>query len=370
MKRIIVSVTNDLVNDQRIFKVCNTLKELDYEVLLIGRKLSDSLAISRDYKTYRMRLLFNNGFLFYVEYSIRLFFKILFSKKDILLSNDLDTLLPNYLISRFQKKKLVYDSHELFTEVPELIHRPRVQNIWLKIEQYIFPKLKNVSTVNKKIAEVYSKKYNVEVNVIRNIAYKLNNKRVDASFAEKIKGNSKMLILQGTGINIDRGAEEAIKMMQYLENTILYVIGSGDVFDILKSIVSKLQLENKVFILDKIPYSELIEYTKIADLGLSLDKNTNLNYEYSLPNKIFDYIQSSTPILTSNRVVVAEIVNTYNIGKVIDSHDPKIMAIVVQSIFKNLAVYSQWKENLLIASEKFNWENESEKLKQIYSNLK
>jgi glycosyltransferase involved in cell wall biosynthesis len=346
------------------------LKELDYDILLIGRKLSNSLPISRDYKTYRMRLLFNTSFLFYVEYSIRLFFKILFSKKDILLSNDLDTLLPNYLISQLQRKKLVYDSHELFTEIPELIHRPRVQNVWLKIEQLIFPRLKNVYTVNKKIAGIYSKKYNVEVNVIRNIAYKLNNKNVDESFAHKIKGTSKMLILQGTGINIDRGAEEAVEMMQYLENTILYIIGSGDVFDKLKSMITELNLENNVFIIDKIPYSELIEYTKISDLGLSLDKKTNLNYEYSLPNKIFDYIQSSTPILTSNRVVVAEIVNTYNIGKVVNSHDPKIMANTVQSIFDNTTVYGLWKENLQIASEKFNWENESEKLKEIYSNLK
>jgi glycosyltransferase involved in cell wall biosynthesis len=359
-----------LVNDQRIFKVCNTLKELDYDILLIGRKLSDNSPLSRDYKTYRMRLLFSNGFLFYIEYSMRLFFKILFTKKDILLSNDLDTLLPNYLISIIQHKKLVYDSHELFTEIPELIHRPIVQNIWLKIEQYIFPKLKNVYTVNREIAEIYSEKYNVKVGVIRNIAYKLKNKKGDVNFADKIKGNSKMLILQGTGINIDRGAEEAVEMMQYLENTILYIIGSGDVFDKLESMASELKLENKVFILDKIPYSELIEYTKIADLGLSLDKNTNLNYEYSLPNKIFDYIQSSTPILTSNRVVVAEIVNTYNIGKVVDSHDPKIMASVVQSIFENQEGYNIWKENLQIASEKFNWENESEKLKQIYSNLK
>ena len=317
-----------------------------------------------------MRLLFNTSFLFYVEYSIRLFFKILFSKKDILLSNDLDTLLPNYLISHLQKKKLVYDSHELFTEIPELIHRPRVQNVWLKIEQLIFPRLKNVYTVNKKIADIYSKKYNVDVNVIRNIAYKLKNKNVDESFADKIKGTSKMLILQGTGINIDRGAEEAVEMMQYLENTILYIIGSGDVFDKLKSMITELKLENNVFIIDKIPYSELIEYTKISDLGLSLDKNTNLNYEYSLPNKIFDYIQSSTPILTSNRVVVAEIVNTYNIGKVVDSHDPKIMANTVQRIFDNTTIYGLWKENLQIASEKFNWENESEKLKEIYSNLK
>lgn len=370
MKRVIISVTNDLSNDQRVFKVCNTLKELGYEILLIGRKLPNSLPLERAYKTYRMRLLFNKGFLFYAEYNTRLFLKLLFSKKDILLANDLDTLLPNYLISRFLNKKLVYDSHELFTEVPELTNRPRVRKIWLKIEQYIFPKLKNCYTVNTKIAEIYTKKYNVNVGVIRNIAYKLSDTSINKTFAKKIKGNHKMLILQGTGINVDRGAEEAVEMMQHLQNTLLYIIGSGDVFDKLRSQISELKLKKKVTILNKIPYSELIEYTKIADLGLSLDKNTNLNYEYSLPNKIFDYIQCNTPILTSNRVVIAKIVKDYNIGLVVKTHDPKLLAEKVQNIFENQELYDTWKENLVSTKENFNWENESIKLKEIYSNLK
>ncbi len=110
-----------------------------------------------------------------------------------------------------------------------------------------------------------------------------------------------MLILQGSGININRGAEEAVEMMQYLEDTILYIIGGGDIYNKLKDLVFRLNLVETVIIKDKIPYEELIEYTKIADVGLSLDKGTNLNYEYSLPNKVFDYIQAQTPLLVSNR---------------------------------------------------------------------
>jgi len=117
LQRIIISVTNDLVSDQRIKKICNTLQELNYDIILVGRLLSNSLPLKRDYKIIRMRLLFKNGFLFYAEYNIRLFLKLLFLRKDILLANDLDTLLPNYLISKIFSKKLVYDSHELFTEV-------------------------------------------------------------------------------------------------------------------------------------------------------------------------------------------------------------------------------------------------------------
>ena len=159
MKRILISVTNDLATDQRVHKVCETLQEFGFDILLIGRKLPNSLPVNRNYKTTRMNLIFNKGFLFYTEYNLRLFLKLLFTKKDILLANDLDTLLPNFLISRIQNTKLVYDSHELFTEVPELINRPKVQSVWLRIEKTILPKLKNCYTVCQSIADYYNTKY-------------------------------------------------------------------------------------------------------------------------------------------------------------------------------------------------------------------
>ena len=173
MPRIIISATNDLSTDQRIKKICETLYALNFDIVLIGRKLSNSLPLNRKYRTIRMKLLFKKGVLFYAEYNIRLFFQLLFLKKDILLSNDLDTLLPNYLISKMFFKKLVYDSHELFTEVPELIERRGVQKVWLSIEKFIFPKLKNVYTVNNSIASYYSNKYTVSVGIVRNISVKL-----------------------------------------------------------------------------------------------------------------------------------------------------------------------------------------------------
>ena len=359
-----------MVSDQRINKICDSLQSFGFEITLIGRKLPNSLPISRSYKVIRMRMLFNKGFLFYAEYNTRLFFKLLFLKTDILLANDLDTLLPNYLISHLFHKKLVYDSHEFFTEVPELISRPKVRNVWLQIEKFIFPKLKNVYTVNDKIAEIYSEKYKIPVKVIRNIAPKLQDRKIDLEFSQKIKGHKKMLILQGSGINMDRGAEEAVLMMKYLKNCVLFIIGGGDVFSNLSQIIHENNLKDQVILINKVPYKTLMEYTKIADLGLSLDKGSNLNYEYSLPNKIFDYIQAEIPVLVSNRIVLSGLVQKNNIGSVCNTHDPKALAKIVQDIFKDEQLYELWKKNVKKAALNYTWENESKKLKEIYSNLK
>ena len=372
MKTIVVSVINDLATDQRVAKVCNTLQKLDFKVILVGRNLKKSLPLNRDYKTKRMRLLFNKGVLFYIEYTFRLFFLLLFIKKDVLLANDLDTLLPNYLVSKLQGKKLVYDSHELFTEIPELANSPLKKNAWLSLEKWIFPKLKNVYTVNHKIAEIYSEKYSVAVKIIRNIAVKEVSKTTNTVLIEQLKPqnkNRKMLILQGAGINVDRGGEEAVLMMQFVTNAVLYIIGSGDVFPKLKELVIDNQLEDRVFIIDKIPYAKLKIYTRFADLGLSLDKNTNLNYEYSLPNKIFDYIQAETPLLVSNRVVVAKIVKDENIGEVIENVTPQNLATAVNEILKDEEKLQKWKKNLHKITDVYTWQNEAIELKKIYTNL-
>jgi len=169
MKRALVSVTNDLATDNRAHRSCSVLQELGYEVLLVGRRLPGSLPLERPYRTRRMRLLFNKGPLFYAEYNTRLFFLLLCSRVTLLFSNDLDTLLPNFLVARLRGKKLVYDTHEFYTEVPELVRRPRVRAVWLAIERWIFPRLRTVITVNGSIAEAYRARYGNTVDVVRNI---------------------------------------------------------------------------------------------------------------------------------------------------------------------------------------------------------
>ena len=367
MLKIIVSVTNDLTTDQRVKKVCATLQNSGFEMILIGRKLPESISLNRPYQTIRLKNFFNKGFLFYAEYNLRLFFKLMSLKGDILLSNDLDTLLPNYLVSRLKSKKLVYDSHELFTEVPELNNRPLVRNFWLTLEKSLVPRLQIMYTVNHLLADYFQKKYRIPVEIILNVPNRIDRIQIDNSFVDKVKGTKKMLIIQGRGLNIDRGLEESVSMMKFLENCILYIIGDGDVIPKIRKMIRDERLEEKVVLLPPMNHDELIQYTSIADLGLTLDKPASLNYEWSLPNKLFDYIQCRVPILATNRKLVSEIVLKNDIGLVVNSFDPEYLSTQVSSIFANEKLLRQWRVNLEKIAANFVWENQEKKLIQIFT---
>lgn len=368
LQQIIVSVTNDLVTDQRVHKVCTSLQEMNFSILLVGRKLKKSLPLKRNYKTHRIKLVFNKGFLFYAEYNFRLFFYLLFKKKNILLSNDLDTLLPNYLVSRLLNKKLVYDSHELFTEVPELVNKPKVQNFWLNIEKRILPKLKNTYTVCQSIANYYNKRYQTKFKVIRNIPLQNNNME---SIAKPNKfffdtTNKKIILYQGA-INIGRGLELMIDTMTFLENYIFVIIGDGDIFSELQLKVKQKNLENQVKFIGKVKPSELKKITSLANLGISIEEDLGLNYRYALPNKIFDYIHANVPVLVSNLPEMKLIVENYQIGEVVTNRVPKELALQIENLLsKNQSVF---KEKLQKATKELHWENEEKILKEIFTDL-
>jgi len=370
-KRAIVSVTNDLYTDNRVNKICLFLVEEGYDVILIGRLRKNSLPLAeRIYKTKRMKLFFEKGPLFYASYNLRLFFYLLFQKTDVIVANDLDTLLANYMVKKFKSStKLVYDSHEYFTEVPELVQRPKIQRFWLRIEEAIFPKLNTIYTVNESIANLYEEKYKKEVQVVRNISPSWNPTNFLSKSELGIPENKFVLILQGAGINVDRGAEEAVEAMRYLNDTVLLIVGDGDIVIDLKKYVKEYDLLEKVFFFGKRPYNEMMQFTHNADLGLTLDKATNLNYKFSLPNKVFDYIHAGTPILSTKLIEIERVVVRNKVGILIEELTVRNLVEAIESLRANKNLLVELKENCQKAALVENWDHEKKVLKEIYTNL-
>ena len=119
---------NDLATDQRVGRVAKMLSEQGVNVTCIGRKLKGSPSLeNRPFRVRRYRMLFTRGPLFYACFNMRLLLTLLIVKRpSLFISNDLDTLPANFLAGRIRSVPLIYDSHELFTQVPELIERKTV----------------------------------------------------------------------------------------------------------------------------------------------------------------------------------------------------------------------------------------------------
>ena len=361
-KRIIISTTNDITTDNRVNKVALLLLSLGYQVHWIGRIQPGSSPLNRPYKTTRMRLIFKSGGLFYAEFQVRLFFKLLVHRPGILLSNDLDTLLPNFLIARLLRIPLVYDSHEYFCGVPEIQGR-WVKKVWLTLERYVFPRLEHIWTVNESIAELYESDYGKRPRVFRNIS--------PIPTVEKVSRTSLGLtekgfiaINQGSGMNVDRGLEEALEAISGMPDWRLLLVGSGDAIPALKLKVQDKGWSDKVIFIGRVPYATLLQYTRCADVGLSLDKDTNINYRFSLPNKLFDYLHCDVPVVTSKVREVAKIVEEFGIGLTVNPEDIDALRNSIMAVVASKKSYCAAIEK---AQKSLTWEKEQVPLRAFYA---
>ena len=366
--KVVLSVTNDLYTDPRVDKVCNFLTRNGFDVTLVGRRYGDSAALApRAYKTHRMRLLFRKGAFFYAEYNIRLFFYLLFHHFDLFVANDLDTLLPNFLISRLKRKRIVYDSHEYFCGELSIANRPFVKKVWQSIEKFCFPKLKDVITVSQSIVDQYEKEYGIRPHLVRNIPPKATPPVTETRASLQLPEDKTIVILQGNGLNEGRGGEELVEAMPFVdEKAVLLIVGNGTMIPQLKERVKELKMEERVRFVPRVTPEKLFNFTYLADIGIALDRDLSPNLRFSLPNKLFEYIKAGTPMVVSNLIERARIVGQYQVGLIVEDFQPENIAKKINKLVNDKQLYEEMKANCQVAAEELCWENEEKVLEEIY----
>lgn len=359
-KKVILCISNDIHTDQRLHKVCTSLNGLNYQVELLGRKRPSSKTLDRNYTCTRLSILFNKGVFFYAFLNIQFFIYLLFKKTDIIVANDLDTLPACHFVTKLRGKKLIIDLHELFTEVPEVVNRPKVQSIWAKVESYFLPKNKNIITVCQSIADFYKDKYNIDISVVRNIPI------IKDHNPKPIKSDDQFIIIYQGAINVGRGIESMVEMMTFLpDHYVLWIIGSGDIYKSIESQISTLNLNQRIKLFGHKEPKELKRMTPQAHLGLSLEENIGLNYYFALPNKLFDYLHAHVPMLVSPFPEMSSVVNEHNIGYIRQSTSSKGLALEIESIANNRNHYLAKVEACKYAKTILTWEKEFKVYKQV-----
>ena len=364
-KKITLSVITDLATDQRVIRIAESLHKMGFEVHVIARRLRHSLPLeSYSFSSQRIRCYFEKGTLQYAEFMAKLLLNLLFTKTDYLLANDLDTLLPNFLVSKLRNKYLFYDTHEYFTGVPELAGSPKKRAVWKKLEDSLFPRLKTVYTVNESVRNEYRKQYNIPIGIIRNLP--VTKEVIPAAVPRNWTGKI-ILLAQGAGLNEGRSCIEMIEALPFLDNRFhLVFIGGGTRWQMLQQKRKEMKLEHRIDMMERMLPSLLKTYTPLAHLGVSLDSFADKNCLFNLPNKVFDYLQAGVPLFATAIPEIKNIIDQYQCGIYITDTSPKVIAARVTALFADEKFYLTIKTNARLAAKELCWEKEEEKLKEIY----
>ncbi|MES1219641.1 MAG: glycosyltransferase [Bacteroidota bacterium] len=360
MKRLYFTVTNDLSYDQRMIRICTSLATAGYSVHLIGRRLPGSLPLRpMSFHQKRVYCFFKKGKAFYLEYNIRLFFFLLFKKIDLICAIDLDTILPCYFISKIKRIQRVYDAHELFCEMKEVVSRPAIYKTWKHIEKFSVPKFKYGYTVNQPIADEFNKMYGVAYSVIRNLPLLKN-----LVVPEK---KEKYILYQGA-VNEGRCFETLIPAMKNV-NAQLIIAGDGNFMDQAKELVKKNHLENKIVFTGKLLPDELYNYTINAWIGLTLFENKGLSNYLSLANRFFDYINAGIPQLCVDYPVYRELNKKASLAVLISDLSSENISKKINHLLEDEKLYTELQKNCLEARNELNWQEEEKKLIVFYSKI-
>ena len=360
-KSFLVAVTNDLNQDQRMHRICESLFKEGYEVLFLGReKQNSSPLLKQKFEQKRLKCFFSKGVLFYIEFNVRLFIFAVNFKPDVIYTVDLDTLLGCGLAARVSRKRIIHDAHEYFVEVPELEGQGMKKRIWDFIGSNLIPKCDLCFSVNQELADILSQRYKNKFHVIRSAPF------LSKGEKKTMTSNEIPVILYQGVLNKGRGLKESILAVIALEQDVIFrIAGEGDLSDELRKFVDRYDTQKRIQFLGWLTPEQLKEETKRADIGLNLLTAKSLNYKYSLANKFFDYMHAGVPSINMSFPVYKRICEAYEVGLCIDSLETKTIQEAILSIISDEDKVKQIKAACDLAKQKINWENESRVLIEL-----
>jgi len=373
----------DVVFDSRVLREAETLS--DYHRIHIIDVLGDRSCKQEqkgDIHIERIELKsrsFPSALLFkamkYTEFLIRATVRGIRKNCDVYHAHDLPTLLPALIAGKWNHAKVIYDSHELWTEQGNLCGLPHTMAKWL--EGFLIRNVDRVLVANRSRALIMKQMYkDIPLpDVIMNCPPLEKNgllrkpRGLFGSTDAETTGNRKIVLYQG-GLSPGRGIENLVGAAEYFrDDIVLVLLGQGPLKEDLIRQVHGRGLEKKVHFHDYVPYGELLDYTASANAGLITYRNTCLNNYHCAPNKLFEYVSVGLPVAACHFPELEHVVNEYGIGRLFDPEDPISIADAVNGIFESEIEYAKMKHNTAQVRVQFNWATEAKKLLNIYDEL-
>jgi glycosyltransferase involved in cell wall biosynthesis len=293
---------------------------------------------------------------------------------DVYLAHDLDTLPVGVLAKSRLGGRLIYDSHELYTDQsvtppPSRMWRAR----WRLIERALIRRADAVMTVCDGIADELSKRYAIErPAVVRNIPELVDGSGPEPSLRERfgISSDTRIALYLG-GIQLNRRLEHYIDAVGPLDDVVLVLMGPGDPAYVahLRAYAERLGYPERVRISGPVPPDRVTSAARDADLGLVVLQRSSLSDWYCLPSKLFESIQAQIPVVANDWPELRRIVDEYGVGVLNDSDEPAAITASIRDVLGDRDGYERMRDNARRASEELNWQVESKRLLRVLDSV-
>jgi glycosyltransferase involved in cell wall biosynthesis len=288
---------------------------------------------------------------------------------DIYHAHDLDTLIPTAIIASQKNARLVYDSHELYTESVHVAHRWFTKLLWRSLELLYIGKADEVITVCDGIAHELKERYRLEkkVHVVRNFSDPPVRRATSTppEFKSFLQTHPHTLLYQGY-IQRGRGLDRALEALVGMPTWGLVICGDGDYRTHLEKKAAEIHVEEQILFLGQLDHDQLFEVSKQCDLGLCMIEPVSLSYYYALPNKLVEYVQAGIPVVGSDLPEIKRLVNEYGLGYILNE-DESLQELM--RTYDHEMNDSNLKESIIKASQSLNWSTEKQHLLQVYQSF-
>ena len=291
---------------------------------------------------------------------------------DVYHAHDVKGLPACYIAARLRHKPLVFDSHEIPLDDPNIARWPRLSALAEWVLTRMMPRCTKVITASPLYArEIRNQFHYPEVTAVLNVpTYReiphSDRLRQHLGLAPDVR----IALYQGN-IQANRSLDQLVNAAPFLDPGIVIVMMGRAVEETriqLEELIATKGVADRVKIIPAVPYAELLDWTTSADIGLTIfQPGYTRSIRYCLPNKLFEYLMAGLPVLSSQLDAIAEVLQTYGVGQILPSLTPSDIGASINAMLADSTALAQMRDNALkIVQKEFHWEKEKQKLIQVY----
>ena len=374
-------VINAFTHDTRVQKEAKSLAGAGHEITVFafhgtglpehdardGYRIERIRICSRGWGTHLMMRLFK-----YLEFNLRAVYRFVRMRPAVIHAHDFNALIPSFVGAALVRARLVYDSHELWSERrAPLLKSDKLRRVLSSIEGFLARRADAVITVNTSIADYLTERYHLRAPIVLMHSQEYSSVEHNKVLRQDFNiPQDRPIVIYAGNLAPGRGLENLVEATAHLDRAVVILMGTDKMEGQLQRLVTSRGLQERVFFREPVPPEDVLRYVASSDLGVIPTQSIDLSYHYSLENKFFHCLMAGIPMAVSNQPEKRRLVESYGVGAVFDETDPLDIARVINQLLSDEENYHEMCNRARRAArDVFNWGIESCKLLALYNQL-